>query len=168
MFRTNSNQDRVNYSKVLLPPEGYVLEKAIGTTYSLDLEALTAVCISLGLREDSDSDLLQNPISMLNALVKVSEKILIFCEAGQIKKPSTPSPLMLLLDQMVIPVTLPRKPGKRSSTRHFYSQHARRRQNPCRAGNGPSCSTSAVASWRAATAVPRKTCGRLPVAICTR
>lgn len=112
MFRTNSNQDRVNYSKVLLPPEGFVLEKAIGTTYSLDLEALTAVCISLGLREDSDSDLLQNPISMLNALVKVSEKILIFCEAGQIKKPSTPSPLMLLLDQMVIPVTLPRKPGK--------------------------------------------------------
>ena len=111
MFRTNSNQDRVNYSNVLLPPDGFVLEKAVGTTYSMDLEALTAVCIALGLKEDSDSDLLQNPISMLNALVKVSEKILIFCEAGQIKKPSTSSPLMLLLDQMVIPVTLPGKPG---------------------------------------------------------
>lgn len=109
MFRTNSNQDRVNYSNALLPPDGYVLEKAIGTTYSLDLEALTAVCIALGLKEDPDSDLLQNPISMLNALVKVSEKILVFCEAGQIKKPTTPSPLMLLLDKMVVPVTLPRK-----------------------------------------------------------
>ncbi len=109
MFRTNSNQDRVNYSNALLPPDGYILEKAVGTTYSLDLEALTAVCIALGLKEDPDSDLLQNPISMLNALVKVSEKILVFCEAGQIKKPSTPSPLMLLLDKMVIPVTLPRK-----------------------------------------------------------
>ena len=109
MFRTNSNQDRVNYSNALLPPDGYVLEKAVGTTYSLDLEALTAVCIALGLKEDPDSDLLQNPISMLNALVKVSEKILVFCEAGQIKKPSTPSPLMLLLDKMVFPVTLPRK-----------------------------------------------------------
>lgn len=111
MFRTNSNQDRVNYSNALLPPDGFILEKAIGTTYSLDLEALTAVCIALGLKEDSDSDLLQNPISMLNALVKVSEKILVFCEAGQIKKPSTPSPLMLLLDRMVIPVTLPGKSG---------------------------------------------------------
>ena len=79
MFRTNSNQDRVNYSNALLPPDGYVLEKAVGTTYSLDLEALTAVCIALGLKEDPDSDLLQNPISMLNALVKVSEKILVFC-----------------------------------------------------------------------------------------
>ena len=108
MFRTNNNQDRVNYSNALLPPDGYVLEKAVGTTYSLDLEALTAVCIALGLKEDPDSDLLLNPISMLNALVKVSEKILVFCEAGQINKPSSPSPLMLLLDKMVIPVTLPR------------------------------------------------------------
>ena len=41
MFRTNSNKDRVNYSAALLPPDGYVLEKAVGTTYSLDLEALT-------------------------------------------------------------------------------------------------------------------------------
>ena len=111
MFRTNSNQDRVNYSNALLPPDGFILEKAVGTTYSLDLEALTAVCIALGLKEDPDSDLFQNPISMLNAMVKVSEKVLIFCEAGQIKKPTAHSPLMLLLDQMVIPVTLPGKTG---------------------------------------------------------
>lgn len=112
MFRTNSNKDRVNYSNALLPPDGYVLEKAVGTTYSLDLEALTAVCIALGLKEDSDSELLQNPISLLNAIVKVSEKILLFCEAGQIKKPSTPSPLMLLLDKMVVPVKLSGKQDK--------------------------------------------------------
>ena len=96
MFRTNSNQDRVNYSNALLPPDGYILEKAVGTTYSLDLEALTAVCIALGLKEDPDSDLLQNPISMLNALVKVSAKILVFCEAGQIKKPSTKGVLIMI------------------------------------------------------------------------
>lgn len=112
MFRTNNNQDRVNYSNALLPPDGYILERAVGTTYSLDLEALTAVCIALGLKEDPDSDLLQNPISMLNALVKVSQKILIFCEAGQIKKPTTQSPLMLLLDKMVIPVALSGKKDK--------------------------------------------------------
>ncbi len=112
MFRTNHNQDRVSYSDALIPPDGYVLEKAVGTTYSLDLEALTAVCIALGLREEPDSDLFRNPISLLNALVNVSEKILIFCEAGQIKKPAKPSPLMLLLDKMVIPVALPKKPEK--------------------------------------------------------
>ena len=112
MFRTNNNQDRVSYSTALLPPDGYTLEKAVGTTCSLDLEALTAVLIALGLKEEPDSDLLQNPVSMLNALVKASEKVLIFCEAGQIKTPSKSSALMLLLDKMVVPVALPNASGK--------------------------------------------------------
>lgn len=109
MFRTNSNQDRMNYSSLLLPPPGFVLDQAIGTTYSLDLETLTAVSIALGLKEDMDSNLLRNPISMLNALQKVTDKILIFCEAGQIKASDKASPLMILMEKMVIPVALPKE-----------------------------------------------------------
>ena len=108
MFRTNSNQDRMSYSSMLLPPPGFVLDQAVGTTYSLDLETLTAVSIALGLKEDMDSDLLRNPISMLNALQKVTDKILIFCEAGQIKASDKASPLMILMEKMVIPVALPK------------------------------------------------------------
>ena len=111
MFKTNETKDRVSYGNLLLPPEGYTLNFAVGTTYSLDLEALTAVCIALGLSEDTDSTLLQNPVSMLNALQKVSEKVLIFCEAGQIKMPGTPSTLSLLLEKMIVPVALPKSRG---------------------------------------------------------
>lgn len=111
MFRTNDNKDRVNYCDLLLPPECYVLEKAVGTTYSLDLEALTAIAITLGLKEDTESGLLQNPISMLNALQKVSDKTMIFCEAGQIKLPGNPSPLNILLEKMVIPIALQKTKG---------------------------------------------------------
>ena len=108
MFKPNSNQDRRDYGELLAPPEGFWLDKAVGTTYSLDLESLTAVAICLGLAEDTDSKLMQNPISMLNALQKVSDRILIFCEAGQIKMPQKPSALSLLLEKMVIPVALPK------------------------------------------------------------
>ena len=107
MFRPDSNEDRTNYSEILMPPEGYRLDKAIGTTYSLDLEALTAVSISLGLSEEADSKLMHNPISMLNALQKISDKILIFCEAGQIKVPAKPNALSILLEKMVVEVALP-------------------------------------------------------------
>ncbi len=113
MFRTNSNEDRINYSQLLLPPPGFVLDQAIGTTYSLDLETLTAVCIALGLGEDMDSELLRDPLSMLYALRKTAEKVLIFCEAGQIKASDTNSPLMILLERMVIPVALPK--GKKKA-----------------------------------------------------
>lgn len=117
MFKTDTN--RLNYGNILIPPEGYQLEKAIGTTYSLDLEALTAITITLGLAEDTDSELLKNPISMLHALQKVSDKILIFCEAGQIKLPHTPSTLCLILEKMVIPVALP----KERKMSHYPSFH---------------------------------------------
>lgn len=104
-----TEKDRLNYGNILLPPEGYKLEKAVGTSYSLDLEALTAVAITLGLKEETDSELKNNPICLLNAIRNVSNKILLFCEAGQIKLPQKPSALCLLLEKMVIPVALPKK-----------------------------------------------------------
>lgn len=107
MFKPNGNQDRRSYSDLLMPPVGYRLEKAVGTTYSLDLESLTAVSICLGLSEETDSKLMSNPIGMLNALQKVSDRIVIFCEAGQIKTPTKPSALSILLEKMVVPVALP-------------------------------------------------------------
>ncbi len=107
MFKINSRTDRLNYGDILMPPNGYTLEAAIGTTYSLDLEALTAISISLGLDEETDSEFTKNPISLLNALQKVSDKILIFCEAGQTKLPANQSALFLLLEKMIVPVTLP-------------------------------------------------------------
>ena len=108
MFRPDSNCDRTDYNIILMPPDGYKLDKAIGTTYSLDLEALTAVAICLGLSEETDSKLMQNPISMLNALQKVSDKIILFCEAGQIKALLKPTALSILLEKMVVEVALPK------------------------------------------------------------
>ena len=38
MFRPDSNRDRTDYSGILMPPDGYRLDRAVGTTYSLDLK----------------------------------------------------------------------------------------------------------------------------------
>lgn len=107
MFKPTSAKDRINYGEVLMPPTGFRLEHAVGTTYSLDLETLTAVSIALGLIEDTDSELVTNPISMLGALQKISDRIVVFCEAGQIKLPTKANALCLILEKMVVPVFLP-------------------------------------------------------------
>ena len=107
MFNPRSSRDRINYGEMLMPPDGFFLERAIGTTYSLDLETLTSISIALGLSEDTDSDLLNNPIGLLNALQKVSERVTVFCEAGQISLPRKHSELFLLLERMVVPIKLP-------------------------------------------------------------
>ena len=106
-------EDRLNYGQLLMPPVGYTLVRAVGTTYSLDLETLMSVCISLGIQENTDSTLTKNPFAILKSLQGLSEKLLIFCEAGQIKAmPPEKSPLMLMLDKMVVPVKLKAIEGK--------------------------------------------------------
>ena len=52
----NPNNDRLDYGQVLAPPSNHKLDFAIGTTYSLDLDALVGACIALGLAEETDSE----------------------------------------------------------------------------------------------------------------
>lgn len=100
-------EDRLNYGQLLMPPVGYSLVRAVGTTYSLDLETLMSVCIALGIQENTDSSLTKNPFALLKSLQELSDKLLIFCEAGQIAPmPPEQSPLLLMLDKMIVPVKL--------------------------------------------------------------
>ena len=104
MLNPNNNKDRLYYGNILSPPENYQLDFAIGTTYSLDLDALVGASISLGLSDDIDSNLKDNPIYLLEALRSISDKVLLFCENGQIKLPYNPTPLYVLLENMVFQV----------------------------------------------------------------
>lgn len=106
-------EERLNYGQLLMPREGFTLVKAVGTTYSLDLETLMSVCIAMGIQESTDSSLTCNPYALLKSIQGLSDKLLIFCEAGQIKSmPIDQSPLMLLLDKMIVPVKLRKQKGK--------------------------------------------------------
>lgn len=98
--------DRLDYSKMLAPPYGYETVFAVGTTYSLDLDALIGITIALGLSESIDSGLKDNPIYLLEALQKTANKVLIFCESGQIKAPTNAHALYILLEKMVFEIAL--------------------------------------------------------------
>lgn len=101
----NPKNDRLDYGSILSPPPNYELDFAIGATYSLDLDSLVGASISLGLSAESDSDLNKNPIFLLEALRSTGDKIALFCESGQIKLPKKPTPLYILLEDMVFQVT---------------------------------------------------------------
>ena len=101
--------DRLDYSEMLMPPYGYETVFAVGTTYSLDLDALIGASIALGLSESIDNELKDNPIYLLEALQKTADKVLIFCEGGQIKVPANSNALHILLEKMVVEVVMKNK-----------------------------------------------------------
>lgn len=115
----NPKNNRLNYGSILSPPNNYQLDFAIGTTYSLDLDALVGSSISLGLSQDTDSTLMENPIFLLEALRSTSDKLALFCENGRIHLPNKPTSLYILLEDMIFEVNNP----KFDSNDNNYSFH---------------------------------------------
>ena len=100
--------DRLSYGELLRPDVGYTLDFAVGTTYSLDLEALLGVPVSLGLLEDADAEQMRSPLYVLEAIRTSSDKIAIFCNAGGIKLPDKIQSVYSLLEESVFQVKLSR------------------------------------------------------------
>ena len=100
--------DRLNYSEILKPPEGCRLWAAVGTTYSLDLETLVAASLPLAIAENPEQAILENPICVMHAIRKISDRIVLFCEDGQTKLPHSPSKLLSFIERMIVRVDLPK------------------------------------------------------------
>lgn len=93
--------------EALRPPDGYSLDCAIGTSFSLDLLALLTAPLAFALldRENAEGDPLVDPLALLDSLRRYSDRIAIFCQAGQISVPRSRQPLFGYLEESVVEVT---------------------------------------------------------------
>jgi hypothetical protein len=94
---------RQHLLEALRPPAGYELSFAIGTTYSLDLMAL--LCIPLAFAqfdwEDNAGKPAADPLALLEALSRYSDRLHVFCQAGCISVPSKGQLLFGYLEKSV-------------------------------------------------------------------
>ena len=105
-------KDRQLYIRVLQPPAGYALDYAIATTYTLNLLTLLTVPLSFARFDLKTKDkILEEPVSILEAVRRVAGKIHVFCQSGGIKVPSFSNPLFQYLEEMVIEVATPHPEG---------------------------------------------------------
>ena len=74
-------KDRIDYGEQLIPPEGYDLDFAVGTTYSLDLETL--IVLPVALYSSQTLDAAQDEIAMLDYITNSAKKILVFCQKAE-------------------------------------------------------------------------------------
>ena len=98
--------NRLEYGALLHPMPETRLSFAVGMTYSLDLEALLSVPISFGLLESPDLEMMRNPIVILEAIRRCSDKLVLFCNVDGIKLPQEIRPVYALLENSVIPINL--------------------------------------------------------------
>lgn len=94
--------------ELLRPPPGAELVRGVATTFTLDLtSALSAPLSFAGHRLGTDKD----PVAILQAVRMASDRIDIFCQAGQIAVPAGASDLVACLETMIHPVCSPHPGG---------------------------------------------------------
>lgn len=101
---------RIMYAEALRPPEGYTLDKAVATTFSLDLTTVLIVPLSLAAFECSSFEN-PDPLIIIEALRRTAQKVTVFCQEGQIKVPASDTPLYSQLESTVVEVNSPNAGG---------------------------------------------------------
>lgn len=105
--------DRALLLETLRPPAGYQLDRAIGTSYSLDLLALLTAPLAFTFFdwEDEEGRPTADPVALLEAVRRHADRMLLFCEAGCIRLPPNESRLIAYLEPSVVPVRAPHEKG---------------------------------------------------------
>jgi hypothetical protein len=93
----------------LRPPEGYELGTGIGTTFSLDLQALLFAPLAFTMfdRAEADSGRDREPLALIESLRRYANRLAIFCQAGQMALPRRNQKLLLALEDSVVQVFAP-------------------------------------------------------------
>lgn len=104
-----SPNNRSVYTDALTPPAGYVLDRAVAATFSMDLTTLLSVPLQLVLQSTEDRDeLMRDPISLYEALQRATERVHVFVQHGRIQAPRQHHLLFSLLEPMITEVVAPR------------------------------------------------------------
>ena len=105
MLNPRNKKDRLNYGELLAAPEGFVLTKAVGTTYSLDLYALLAIPVAMFYAKSMEGDFQQNRYDVLDAIRQSKDKVDLFCQRGKICVPNKYNSLLAFMEDCVEEIT---------------------------------------------------------------
>lgn len=103
----DQNKNRVDYGDLLSAGIDYELDQAVGFTYSLDMEALMGIPLSLEMHEEMTTGLKKNILYVLESIRRIKKKLSIFCNVGCIKVPEKDNKLYALLEDCIHEVRMP-------------------------------------------------------------
>ena len=99
--------NRLDYGEQLIPPHhSYDLDFAVGTTYSLDLEAIMVLPVAMFYSRHLDCSPDDLHFDVLDAITQSAEKIRVYCQKGKIKVPRKYNYLMAYWEEGIAEVRM--------------------------------------------------------------
>lgn len=103
----NEITQEVRYMQALKPASGYSISFAVGTTFSLSMEALLAVPLAFGSLGDPKELSQENSIYIWEGIRRGKDLFVLFCNKGSIHIPHKTSRLYSLMEDAIIEVSNP-------------------------------------------------------------
>ena len=97
-------KNRLDYGRLLNPPEGFRLERAVATSYSLDLVTLLAIPVALYYNKNLDGKITEYDLDIFDAIQKSSETITVYCQKGKIKVPTEYNRMFTFIEDSVVEI----------------------------------------------------------------
>ena len=98
--------DRLDYGRLLIPPQGYKLERAIAATYSLDLNTLLSIPVALFYSQTLEGKINGERFQVLEAIRRTAKTVSVYCQEGQIHVPDRYNRLFAFMEEMIVPVRM--------------------------------------------------------------
>ena len=107
------------FLETLRPPEGYLFDRAVGTTFTLDLMTLLAVPLAFTFRDAQDRDgrLASDPLALLESARQHASRIVVFCHGGHTAVPRAGQAALAFLEQSVV-AAFPSRQGEAGAVFH--------------------------------------------------
>ncbi|MCY4577454.1 MAG: hypothetical protein OXD31_00255 [Chloroflexi bacterium] len=102
-------ENRRLFLDTLRPPNGYVFDRAVGTTFTLDLMTLLSVPLAFTFRDahDGAGELSRDPLALLESVRQSAGRIALFCHGGRTSVPRPGQHALAFVEDSVIPVFPP-------------------------------------------------------------
>lgn len=111
-------EDRKLLTDALEPPPGMELDRAVTTTYSLDLVALLLVPLTFAAidqresaEEPGDPDQGVDPVALLESVRRYADRLTVLVQAGGIAVPAKYRPMLTYLEDSLVQVAVPETGG---------------------------------------------------------
>jgi hypothetical protein len=98
--------DRLDYGRILIPPEGYQLDRAIAAAYSVDLNTLLSIPVALFYSQTLEGKIQGERFQLLEAIQRTARAVTVYCHKGRIHVPDRYNRLYAFMEQMIVPVEM--------------------------------------------------------------
>jgi len=97
-------RNRLDYGRLLIPPEGYKLTQAVATSYSVDLDTLLSIPVALYYSQTLEGQLQGKDVQLIRAIQHTARLLTVYHQEGQLRVPRTAKEIYAYFEDSLVAI----------------------------------------------------------------